>query len=788
MKKVFSKKILIPFMALFLCIAVAFGTAAVSARSTANANITIYVNPDDTVKRNSESDEDAIYVGHGLNGWDMALGPDAIEDTGMSDAYFEIFAQRIIKSKPKVVRFMINPYYMCFLDDEDGGEARWNASSGENKTWEDAQLNFDSPYMYNFWRYLEVYQAAGTQVMLNYGYVNMQPMAEWYSIKDVPSSPGDIANSGYTTRSAPRNLEAFANNLAALLKECEERGFIGGTREESTIQYINFYNEVHGTPEFLTFADKRPYLATKLKYVHNALVSAGLRTGGNAGKNNRNLHKILLVAMDGANGAIIGDDLIYFFDYLYENAYKPGYCDLFNTHQYLHPGHGGVDMNGITTGSEQEINISYLNENYKTNVPGSLNVILGESGLCQCRNTHTGSADGKNDFIGYASPFDGTTVSQSIGATLGGVLGTCDWDYFPMYFPREVNWLHAPRPIRWYYPTYKKGGVFKNGIEDVRSTYGEVGIYTRYVPANSKVAKSSVDNANKDNVLLASYMNDDDTAIVAEFDYASGFNYSKFKAGQDSTKRTVRINLEDKNLTGKQYYKYVFEYAESSFIDSDEANSMYDGNAILPDGEPIAVKGTGDNAYIEDTISGNHCLVIYSTIEPAKQVALADDSRYIEYSKSRNTAGVEIKVDTAECVGLENAEYEFDVFRGVVDSYEEGAKETEFLETYLKEAKLRNYYLKTDCSEYKEDSYDTATNTYSGATLNKRAGEIVSVSADTTYATYKCASDAKVGDTIAVRVKLKGDTNLLSSVDNGTKKLQVYDTDIYAIAIIKVVA
>ena len=69
MKKVFSKKILIPFMALFLCIAVAFGTAAVSARSTANANITIYVNPDDTVKRNSESDEDAIYVGHGLNGW-----------------------------------------------------------------------------------------------------------------------------------------------------------------------------------------------------------------------------------------------------------------------------------------------------------------------------------------------------------------------------------------------------------------------------------------------------------------------------------------------------------------------------------------------------------------------------------------------------------------------------------------------------------------------------------------------------------------------------------------------
>ena len=58
MKKVFSKKFLVPVMAMLLCVAVAFGTGAIAAETGGNANIVINVNPDDTVKKYEGSKEE----------------------------------------------------------------------------------------------------------------------------------------------------------------------------------------------------------------------------------------------------------------------------------------------------------------------------------------------------------------------------------------------------------------------------------------------------------------------------------------------------------------------------------------------------------------------------------------------------------------------------------------------------------------------------------------------------------------------------------------------------------
>ena len=205
---------------------------------------------------------------------------------------------------------------------------------------------------------------------------------------------------------------------------------------------------------------------------------------------------------------------------------------------------------------------------------------------------------------------------------------------------------------------------------------------------------------------------------------------------------------------------------------------MFDGNAILPDGEPLEVKGSDGNYYIEDKISANHCLVIYSTLEPAQQIALADGSREIEYSlATKKATGVEIKVDRSACENIASTKtFEFDVYRGMVDGYDEN--DAGYPKNYLETEELKKAYPNTNCSEYKS---------INGTTLNKRAGT-VTANSDGISAIYKCADDAKVGDTIAVRVKMKGDTRLLSSVNNGTNKLQVYDTDVYAVAIIKIVA
>lgn len=778
MKKVFSKKFLVPVMAMLLCVAVAFGTGAIAAETGGNANIVINVNPDDTVKKYEGSKEDAIFAGLGINEWDMALGPDAIVNAGMSDAYFEINAQRIIKIKPKMVRFMICPYYLCYMDDDDGGEARW--TNGE--------LNFNSAFMYNFWRYLEVFQAAGTIVEINWGYQNMKPMAEWFGIKDVPAASADIQNFGMSKRSAPRDLKAFANNLAKLFQECERRGFIvKGDKSASTIQYVAFYNEVYnGGAEFSAFGDKRTYWCKMLEYVHNALVDAGYRNASDRSK-----HTIAIVGTEHGVSPTTNSGVVQFNDYVYENAYEKGYCDMMNYHQYLN--WAKDPASNFARGTKYTESTSWCNDRWKMDGDGSYGTLIAELGATEGGTTYTAPADGLDEYSGIATPFDGTAVSIAIGASLGGAHSALNWFSHDSYFVRSANFRNSSVLHGWAYPsmTGKKDGTKALGVEGVNSPFGEQ-IFTAYVPAYSKVAKSSVDKANENSVRLATYMTDSDTAVVAEFDYFGGmekdgstpnFVYNSYKDGKTTyNPRTVRINLGNR---GGTYYKYVHEYPESSFIDSQESQNMFDGNAILPDGKLLKVKGTPGNYYIEDTISANHCLVIYSTLEPAQQIALTDTSREITWDLNPAKAeqvenGVKIEVDTGACVGIaDGTKFEFEVYRGMVDGYDE--KDAGYPKNYLETDTLKKAYLNTNCFEYKNS-------TENGTTLNKRPGT-VTPNPGGTSAIYKCDANAKAGDTIAVRVKIAGDESLVNSgtVNNKDSKLQVYDTDVYAIAIIKIV-
>lgn len=781
MKKVFSKKIFIPITALFLCTVVAFGTAAVASQSAANINISVNVN--DTVKKYEGSNEDAIYAGFGMNEWDMSFGPDAVLNTKMSDAYFEVTAQRLLKIKPKVVRFLISPYYLCYMDDEDAGEAKWNAAE---KGWRYAQLDFNTPYMYNFWRYLEVFQAAGTKVMMNYAYGNVSPMNKWLCIKDVPAPEKSISEYGMSTGSY-RNLDAFANNLAAILKECERRGFIGKTREESTIQFINFANEVTwNSGSMASFGDERIYFCKMQEYVHKALVKAGYRSGDAKALEDRTKHRIYVIGIDtGGVGRTIDKRVSSYIDYVYENSVKKGYSDLINHHQYLHYESTENGGSNLIRGSYAEDTATFSNNRWVADTKGTLNVIVGESGTSETKGYWQGPADGNENFSGVGLPFDGTPVSQSIGLSLGGAYSNLYWFTHALYYPRPANFINGFVLNLWQSPSAGKVSGVQHGIEEVNATFGETGIFMRYVPADSKVARSTVDDANKDSVLLATYMNGDDTAVVAEFDYARNFNYKNFKKGVDIAERTVQIDLEgrDKNKKGQnvQYYKYVYEFAESSFVDSQEAYNMYDGNAILPDGKPVSVV----DGKINDTISGNHCLVIYSTIEPAQQIALADDSREITLdlaNADQKNSGVEIKVDLSACKNIASDDtLEFDVFRGVVDTFpaEEAPKYLSSKEGFNKSA-LADAFFDVNCFEYKNSTVESGNQK-----LNLRQGSVEKK--DDLTAIYKCAPDAKAGDTIAVRVKLEGDTRLLNSVNKGNDRLQVYDTDVYAVAIIKIV-
>lgn len=829
MKKVFSKKFLVPIMAMLLCVTVAFGTVVVADSTSGGSNITINVNATDTVKKYEGSTEDAIYLGEGWNEWDMSFGPDAVLKTGMSDAYFEVTAQRILKVKPNMVRFMIQPYYLAYLDDGTYGE----------KSWTDGKLNFDSPYMYNFWRYLEVFQAAGTAVELNYGYTCPKPMNTWFCIKDVPTSTKQLDTYGYAGTSAPRDLKTFARNLGLLIDECAKRGFIAGTDEyadgkerrlHSTIQYINFYNEVHYGGEYTAFGDKRAYWCRMLQYVHEDLQDRGYRSKDEKAVEDRDLHSILIIGLESSTSGNIApyqENTRLFIDYLYTNAYQKGYCESFDTHLYINY----FGKSGLTRGIDAVKTTAYATERWPMNIKGTYNILIAEHGSSESSANYTGSADGKSDYSGIATPFDGSSISQAIGFSLGGCMATLNWFSHDQYYPRNPNFMNSAFVHFWAWTSYNKvengsltgykdsSGKFM-GIEGVNSTFGE-SIFMRYLPDNASVAKSTVDSTNENYVRLASYMNDTDTAVVAEFDYyggtaddasTPGFSYSEYKKDRDNgdgkwtyNPRTVRINLgtaaEGAYKAGKKYYKYTYEFVESSFNTSVESQTVYDGNAIMPDGVELEVKYENGNYYIEDTISANHCLVVYSTVEPLQQIALTgtvdktttpwtysdDYCREIVYDladEDQVNNGVQITVDIDKCTGIsQGAKFVFDVYRGVIDPCE-GDDIPEYLASAdgFNNEDLKKAYLNTNCSEFKNSE------TY-GTTLNKRPGT-VTTNEDGVSATYKCDAEAKAGDTIAVRVKLATDSG--SSMGTQTKKtngnvLQIYDTEVYAISVIKII-
>jgi hypothetical protein len=629
-----------------------------------------------------------------------------------------------------------------------------------------------------------------------YAYCEVPPMNKWFCIKDAPATEAKISEYGMSTNSLPRNLDAFANNLVAILKECERRGFIAKTREKSTIQFINFANEVTWSEgSMASFGDERVYFCKMQEYVHKALVKGGYRSGDATALEDRTKHRIYVIGIDtGSVGRTINKRVSSYIDYVYENSVKKGYSDLINHHQYLNYERTENGGSNLIRGSYAEDTATFSNNRWVADTKGTLNVIAGECGGSEARGFWQGPADGQEEFSGVGMPFDGTNVSQSIGLSLGGAYSNLYWFTHALYYPRTPNFINGSVLNLWQSPSADKVGGVQHGLEEVNATFGETGIFMRYVPADSKVARSTVDDANKDSVLLATYMNGDDTAVVAEFDYAPNFNYKNFKKGVDNAKRTVQIDLEGR--TSKKYYKYVYEFAESSFVDSQEAYNMYDGNAILPDGKPVSVV----DGKINDTISGNHCLVIYSTIEPAQQIALAGtvtkdkDGKFVysdDYSREitldlaneeQKNNGVEIKVDFGACKNIDSDDtLEFDVFRGVIDTFpaEEAPKYLSSKEGFNKSA-LVDAFFDVNCFEYKNSKVESGDQK-----LNLRQGSVEKI--DDLTAIYKCAPDAKAGDTIAVRVKLKDDKRLLNSVNKGNDRLQVYDTDVYAVAIIKIV-
>ncbi|TLS53693.1 hypothetical protein FE782_05325 [Paenibacillus antri] len=204
--------------------------AADSDDSAAPAPHTVRIDPNEVV----QSD----FLGIGVNVIPTAL----MEGTtrfGYTEAHWEMDRKRILTVRPKVARVWF--------------QIDWMESAKGVYT-------FDSPQMQAFYKYLDVFKEAGTEIELNMGWKIGSAAHEWFNIPGVDP-----------WTSAPADLDAYAASTSAALRELiEVRGY-------DNVKYLTFYNEPNGSWDFEAPGDQQAYYAEMVRKASERLAADGLR-------------------------------------------------------------------------------------------------------------------------------------------------------------------------------------------------------------------------------------------------------------------------------------------------------------------------------------------------------------------------------------------------------------------------------------------------------------------------------------------------------------------------------
>jgi len=158
---------------------------------------------------------------------------------GYTEAHWEMDRKRIMTVQPKVARVWF--------------QIDWMESSKGVYTW-------DSPEMLAFYKYLDAFKEAGTEIEFNMGWKIGSKAHEWFNIPGVDP-----------WTSAPADLDAYAASTSAVLNELiNNRGY-------DNIKYLTFYNEPNGSWDFEAPGDQQAYYAEMVRKASERLAQDGLR-------------------------------------------------------------------------------------------------------------------------------------------------------------------------------------------------------------------------------------------------------------------------------------------------------------------------------------------------------------------------------------------------------------------------------------------------------------------------------------------------------------------------------
>jgi len=201
-----------------------------TAASAADEQRTVTVHLDQTVQ------EDYLGVGVNVIPWSLLEGTTKY---GYDDADWEVDVERIHTLQPKVARIW---FQIDWMELEKG------------------QYDFESPEMKAFYRYLDAFKDAGTEIELNFGWKVGARVHDWFTI---PGAPDPYI-------SAPADLPAYGASASALLQNLFDRGY-------DNVDHLTFYNEPNGSWDFWAPGDEKAYYADMARAVSDRLTADGLR-------------------------------------------------------------------------------------------------------------------------------------------------------------------------------------------------------------------------------------------------------------------------------------------------------------------------------------------------------------------------------------------------------------------------------------------------------------------------------------------------------------------------------
>ena len=182
------------------------------------------------------------------------------ENWDYDNVNFEIEADRWMTIKPHFNRMWFDIHWFA-TDEEENYDRKDIENNKDYQNYLNRKYDYDSDYMESMYKYLQVWQDAGSITALNYSWKVGERIQEWFN----------FPNLAKPETSAPFNLDAYAISCVDLLKYLrEEKGF-------TSIQCVTFYNEPHYDGDFSSFIYEPAYWVAMVKRVEQELTDRGMR-------------------------------------------------------------------------------------------------------------------------------------------------------------------------------------------------------------------------------------------------------------------------------------------------------------------------------------------------------------------------------------------------------------------------------------------------------------------------------------------------------------------------------